>query len=175
MELAQSLALIREVRDFPKPGINFFDITPLLASPEGFATIVDTFKDLDPGAEIFVGIEARGFILASALAGAVKKGFVPIRKAGKLPFATISQRYSLEYGEDCLEIHTDALKAGDKTLIIDDVLATGGTIAAAIALVRATGADVENVAVLIELTALGGREYLQKIYPEINLFAVLQV
>ena len=175
MELAQSLALIREVRDFPKPGINFFDITPLLASPEGFATIVDTFKDLDPGAKIFVGIEARGFILASALAGAVKKGFVPIRKAGKLPFATISQRYSLEYGEDCLEIHTDALKAGDKTLIIDDVLATGGTIAAAIALVRATGADVENVAVLIELTALGGREYLQKIYPEINLFTVLQV
>ena len=162
---AETLArLVRDVPDFPQPGIVFKDITPLLADPEGFTTIVTALADAgrDPHGRVVVdtvvGMEARGFILAAPVALALGVGFVPVRKIGKLPGETHAVSYSLEYGEAELEIHRDGVAPGDRVLVVDDVLATGGTARATAELVGACGASVAAMAFLIELSFLPGRE-----------------
>jgi adenine phosphoribosyltransferase len=156
------LRLIRTIPDVPKPGIMFRDITPLLASPEGFAAttreIVAVSEAMRPTKVI--GVEARGFILAAPVALQLGAGFVPVRKAGKLPWQVVGESYSLEYGTDRLEMHRDAVGPQDKVLIVDDVLATGGTAAATIRLVESCGATVAGLVFLIELEALNGRAAL---------------
>jgi adenine phosphoribosyltransferase len=153
---------VRDVPGFPRPGIVFRDITPLLADPAAFRTAVDAIVD-DVGArrvDKVLGVEARGFILAAPVAYRLGAGFVPVRKAGKLPRPVEAEEYALEYGTDHLEIHDDALAPGEQVLVVDDVLATGGTAAAAVALVERLGAEVAGVAFVIELDALGGRQRL---------------
>ena len=151
--------LIREVPDFPKPGILFKDITTLLKDADGFRAAVDAVTDpyRDPRPDVVVGIESRGFILGAAVADRLGVGFVPVRKPGKLPWRTTQATYDLEYGSDTLEIHEDALVAGQQVLIIDDLLATGGTAQASVALVKRSGARVAGLSFLVELTALEGR------------------
>ena len=154
--------LIADVPDFPKPGIVFKDITTLLEDPKGLALVVDAFKQRyqDQGITHFAGIKSRGFIFASALAHAMGLGMVLIRKPGKLPRATHSASYALEYGEDTVQIHQDAVGEGDKVVIVDDLIATGGTARAAADLVLRCGAEVHEIAAVIELTFLPGREKL---------------
>src|ERR1022692_5341189 len=154
--------LIREVPDFPKPGILFYDITTLLKDSGGFAGVIDGLKSHYSGArvDLVLGIEARGFIFAPALAYALHGGFVPIRKPGKLPAATVSASYDLEYGKDSLEMHKDAVQPGSRVLIVDDLLATGGTAAAAARLVREAGGTVGGLGFVVELTFLNGRRSL---------------
>ncbi|HET7854491.1 MAG TPA: adenine phosphoribosyltransferase [Candidatus Methylomirabilis sp.] len=161
---------IRDIPDFPKPGVVFKDITPLLADGQAFRAALDLLGDRyrDKGIEIVVGVEARGFIIGSALAYKLGVGHVLIRKAGKLPFRTHQAVYQLEYGTDKLEIHKDAFEAGTRVLIADDVLATGGTVAAAVDLVNKVGGDIVEIAVLLELTFLKGREKLVN-YPVFSL------
>ncbi len=153
---------VRNVPDFPQPGIQFKDITPALANPELFAGAIDLLTaNVVPGAvDTVVGIDARGFILAAAAALKLKAGFVPIRKKGKLPYKTFEQSYDLEYGSNTVAIHVDALKPGNRVLLVDDLLATGGTAAAAAALVRKVGAEIVEITFLIELGFLKGREKL---------------
>jgi adenine phosphoribosyltransferase len=153
---------IRHVPDFPKPGILFYDVTTLLRDPEGFKLAIDAMSSPYTGADIslVVGIESRGFILGSAVADRIGAGFVPVRKVGKLPATTIRASYALEYGTDSLEMHSDAIESGQKVLIVDDLLATGGTARATVDLVRQLGGDVHGVSVLIELVALNGRAQL---------------
>lgn len=155
-------ACIRDIPDFPKPGILFKDITPLLADPAAFKECIDRFADAyaDAGITKVMGAEARGFIFAGALAYVLGAGFVPARKPGKLPWNTTKAEYALEYGTDSLEIHEDAIGPEDTVLIIDDVLATGGTAHAKAELVRSKGATVAGFAFLLELDALKGREKL---------------
>jgi adenine phosphoribosyltransferase len=155
-------ALIRDIRDFPEPGIVFKDITPVLADPATFATLVEALAApfRDSGVTKVAGIEARGFTLATPVAGLLRAGFIPVRKPGKLPYETVREDYSLEYGTDSLEIHTDAAQPGEKVLLVDDVIATGGTAAAAIRLLRKIGADVVGFAVFIELSFLDGAQML---------------
>ena len=155
-------AKIRNVPDFPKPGILFYDITTLLGDPAGLRATIDALTEPYAGAGIerVVGIESRGFILASAVADRLGAGFVPIRKPGKLPAATIGESYALEYGTDSLEIHGDALARGQRVLLVDDVLATGGTARAAATLVERLGGQIHALTFLIELTFLGGRAKL---------------
>ncbi len=173
MHIDDALSLIREIPDYPKPGIRFLDITPLLSNSEAFSAVTKSFSSYAEAGTLVAGVEARGFILASALAHQLNSGFIPIRKAGKLPYATLSESYGLEYGTDTLEIHVDALGAGDKVLIVDDVLATGGTIAAAIELVRRCGGEVVGVLALLEIGALTGREFLENKYPEITISTLI--
>jgi adenine phosphoribosyltransferase len=151
--------LIRDVPDFPRKGVVFKDITPLLADADGFAAAIDAMAAPWRGIALdaVFAVEARGFILGAALARALGLGFVPVRKAGKLPARAHAQAYDLEYGSDCLEVHADAVPAGARVLLVDDVLATGGTLAAALALARLQGADVVGAAVLVELAFLEGR------------------
>ncbi len=153
---------IRDVPDFPKPGILFKDITPLLQSPEGLKEVVSGLAHaVDPSSyELVVGIESRGFIFGTALAHHVGKGFVPIRKPGKLPWKTASESYQLEYGSDRIEIHLDAVKPGQSVLLIDDLLATGGTMEAALRLVRRLGGKPVACSFVIELGFLNGRSKL---------------
>ena len=152
--------LIRDIPDFPKPGVTFRDITPLLADADGFATCIDALAEPWRGVALdaVLGIESRGFILGAALARVLGTGFVPLRKPGKLPGPTVSQAYALEYGEDRLEMHVDAVAPGARVLIVDDVLATGGTLAAALELARRQGARVVGASLLLEVPGLGGRE-----------------
>ena len=154
---------IRSIPDFPKPGVDFKDITPLLADAELFGEVVDTIAGAFEDAEIekVCGIEARGFILAAPVAHRLGAGFVPIRKHGKLPFTSVAASYVLEYSEAILEIHSDALAPGERILVVDDVLATGGTARASIDLVERLGAKVQGFACLIELEFLGGRAALE--------------
>ncbi|MEW2517477.1 adenine phosphoribosyltransferase [Actinacidiphila alni] len=156
------LGRIRDVPDYPQPGVVFKDITPLLADPAAFGALVDALAALADrhGATKVVGLEARGFILAAPAAARAGIGFVPVRKAGKLPGKTLAQSYELEYGTAEIEVQTDAFAAGDRVLVIDDVLATGGTAEASLELIRRAGATVAGVAVLLELGFLGGRERL---------------
>lgn len=153
---------IRHVPDFPKPGILFYDITTLMKEAAGFRAAVDAMAAPYQGTQVdlVVGIESRGFIFGAAVADRVNAGFAPVRKLGKLPHTTRKASYQLEYGTDSLEIHEDAITPGQKVLIVDDLLATGGTAAATVGLVRALGADVVGVQFLIELVALGGRAKL---------------
>jgi len=153
---------IRHVPDFPKPGILFYDITTLLADPAGFRETIDALATpyLGQGIDRVVGIESRGFILAAAVADRLGAGFVPIRKPGKLPSTTIGESYALEYGTDALEIHDDAIGPGHRVLVLDDVLATGGTARAAVNLVQRLGSTLHAAAFLIELDFLKGRDKL---------------
>lgn len=153
--------LLRDVPDFPKPGILFKDISPLLASPEGLRESIKQLAKLDFGkVDKVAGIESRGFLFGTPLAIELGVGFVPIRKPGKLPWNTRSIEYDLEYGTDTIEIHEDAVPTGERVLIVDDLLATGGTMAASCALVEAIGAEVAGCAFLVELGFLQGREKL---------------
>ncbi len=153
---------IRDVPDFPKPGILFKDITPLLQSAAGLkSTIEGLAARVDPASyDVVAGIESRGFIFGTALAYAVGKGFVPIRKPGKLPWRTAAESYELEYGKDTLEIHVDGCAAGHRVLLVDDLLATGGTMGAAAKLVRRIGGEPVAALFVIELAFLGGRKRL---------------
>ena len=157
---------IRNVPDFPKPGIQFKDITPVLADPRLFAGTIDLLTDgFKPGSvDAVVGIDARGFIFAAAAAVKLRAGFVPVRKKGKLPYKTHEQDYALEYGSATIAMHVDALKPGARVLLIDDLLATGGTAAAAVAVIKKLGAQIVEVTFLIELKFLNGRDKL-KGYP----------
>ena len=164
--------LIREVPDYPKPGILFYDLTTLLKDKRGFHTLIDRLCEhhKDHTIDIVAGIEARGFIFAPALAYRLGAGFVPVRKPKKLPAKTKSVTYALEYGTDTLEIHEDAVKPGDRVLICDDLLATGGTAAATAKLVEVLGGKVEGAAFAVELTFLNGRKKLQGL----DVFALIQ-
>jgi adenine phosphoribosyltransferase len=155
-------SLIREVPDFPKPGINFYDITTLLKNPEGLAAVLNALRDRYAGRGIqkVIGIEARGFIFAPAVAYAIGAGFVPVRKPKKLPAAVRSVEYELEYGSDKLEVHEDAISPGERVLIVDDVLATGGTAASVCQLVEGLGGEVAGLGFVIEIKLLKGREKL---------------
>ncbi|MCC7125401.1 MAG: adenine phosphoribosyltransferase [Acidobacteria bacterium] len=165
-------AKIRHVPDFPKPGILFYDITTLLSDARGFRDTVDALASPYMGEDIdvVVGIESRGFILGAAVAATLGCGFVPIRKPGKLPAKTVKATYALEYGTDSLEIHDDAVRKGERVLLVDDVLATGGTAEAAVSLVKGLGADLRAAAFLIELNFLNGRSRL----PNDAVYSVLQ-
>ncbi len=154
-------ARIRDISDYPQPGVLFKDITPLLADGEAFLALVAALAAGNEGVDKVVGIEARGFILAAPVACALRAGFVPVRKAGKLPAQTYAESYELEYGTATVEVHVDAFAPGDRVLIIDDVLATGGTARAAAELVTRSGATVQEIAVLLELGFLAGREKLR--------------
>jgi adenine phosphoribosyltransferase len=155
-------ALIREVPDFPKPGILFYDITTLLKNARAFRAVLDELAARYRGNKIdkIVGIESRGFILGGPLADRLKSGFVPVRKPGKLPADSFEVKYNLEYGSNSLAIHRDAVGMGDRVLVVDDLLATGGTAAATVHLLRQLGADIVGLAFLVELTSLKGREKL---------------
>jgi len=154
---------IRTIPHFPKQGIMFRDITTLLKDAQGFRKVIDEFVQRYTGVpiDVIVGLEARGFILGGAIAHQLGKGFVPIRKAGKLPHKTISHEYSLEYGKDKIEVHEDAIKKGDRVLIIDDLIATGGTCLAAAALVEKLGGKIVETAFVIDLPEVGGRKKLE--------------
>lgn len=160
---AEIAAAIRNVPDFPKPGIQFKDITPVLADARLFAGAIDLLTErFKPGSvDAVVGIDARGFIFAAAAAVKLNAGFIPVRKKGKLPYQTIEQDYALEYGSATVAIHTDALKPGSRVLLVDDLLATGGTAAAAAALVKKLGGQILEAGFLIELKFLNGREKLK--------------
>ncbi len=153
---------IRSVPDFPKPGICFYDITTLLRNPAGFRLALDEMEEYisSKKPDAIVAIESRGFIFGAALADRLNLGMVTIRKPGKLPSATISQEYSLEYGTDSIEIHTDALKTGDKVVVVDDLIATGGTLKATCNLVEKLGTEIVGVSVVIDLNFLPWREKL---------------
>ncbi|MFD2169351.1 adenine phosphoribosyltransferase [Tumebacillus lipolyticus] len=154
---------IRVIPDFPSPGIRFKDITTLLKDGEAFRAAIEQFKDFaaQRDADVIAGPESRGFLLAAPMAYGLSKGFVPIRKPGKLPHETLSVDYALEYGKDSLEIHKDAVQPGQRVILADDLLATGGTIKAAIKLIEQLGAEVVGICFLVELTYLNGREKLE--------------
>jgi len=162
MKLDMIKAAVRDIPDFPEKGIIFKDITPVLKSPELFRAAVDLmcapYRESPP--DLVVGIDARGFIFASAMAYRLGTGFIPIRKKGKLPHVTVSADYALEYGTATVEVHEDAAGPGDRVVVVDDLLATGGTLAAAVGLLHGLGAKVEGVSVLIELAFLKGRSKL---------------
>lgn len=156
------LSLIRTIPDYPKPGIQFRDITPLLQDKQGFASILDALSAHCSKAAVdkVVAVEARGFIIGAALAARLGAGFVPVRKPGKLPAQTIKQSYSLEYGTDTLELHVDAILANERILLVDDLIATGGTALAAVGLIRQLGGVVTQAAFIIDLPDLGGMQHL---------------
>jgi adenine phosphoribosyltransferase len=163
--------LIRSVPDFPKPGILFYDITTLLKDKTGFAQLIDAFAQyyIDKHVDLVLGIEARGFIFGPALAYRLNAGFVPVRKPGKLPAETITIKYDLEYGSDSLQIHKDAIAPGQRVIVVDDLLATGGTMLATSQLVKQLGAEIVGVAVAVELDFLKGRDK----FPGIDVFSLM--
>ena len=163
---------IRSVPDFPKPGILFYDITTLIGSPSGFAATIDALAApyMGQGIDAVVGIESRGFILGAPVAERLGAGFIPMRKPGKLPSRTVRAEFALEYGTDALEVHEDAIRPGQRVLIVDDVLATGGTAQAAVSLVKQIGGKLHGLAFLIELPFLNGKAKL----PGEQIFSVLQ-
>jgi len=165
--------LIRDISDFPKVGITFKDITPLLADAQNFSDVIELFSTKVATAEFIVGIEARGFVFAAALAKSTKRGFIPIRKSGKLPGDTESQNYQLEYGLATMEIHKGLYPTGSSVLIVDDVLATGGTAIAAIELCEKIGLKVQSLAFLLEIPGLGGRSQINKKYPNLQIHVLL--
>ncbi len=172
MEADDLKDLIVEVPDFPKPGISFKDITPILQDPRAFKFVVESLADAFRGddVDLVLGIESRGFLFGAPLAFVLGKGFIPVRKPGKLPRERISASYALEYGVDALEVHRDAVQGGQRVILVDDVLATGGTIAACVQLVKKLGGEVVGVGFLMELTFLAGREKL----PGLHVSSVVQ-
>jgi adenine phosphoribosyltransferase len=165
--------LIRIIPDFPKPGIVFKDITPLLANADAFRRVSDQIAENAKEVDYIAGIEARGFILGSAVAAICNKGLIPIRKSGKLPGKTFSTSYELEYGKATLEIHADLIPAGSRVLVVDDVLATGGTAVAALDLIKMAGLSPIQISFLLEIAALGGRSRIAQSYPQLNIQTVL--
>ena len=163
---------IRHVPDFPKPGILFYDITTLLQKPDGLKATIDRLSEpyAGQGIDAVIGIESRGFILGAPVAERIGAGFIPIRKPGKLPAKSFRESYALEYGTDALEIHEDAIQKAQRVLIVDDVLATGGTAAAAVGLVKQLGGELHGLAFLIELLFLSGKARL----PGERVYSVLQ-
>lgn len=164
-------AHVRDVPDYPKPGVLFKDITPLLGDADAFGSVVEAMAATFGPVDKVVGIEARGFILAAPVAYEIRAGFVPVRKQGKLPSATFAEEYELEYGTATLEVHQDAFAPGERVLIVDDVLATGGTARATASLIHQAGAQVVGVAVLMELSFLKGREAI----PDLEVRSLLVV
>jgi len=167
-------AYIRTIADYPKAGIQFRDITTLLQDATAFNAAIDALAlhYADVALDKVVGIEARGFIIGAAVASKLQLGFVPVRKPGKLPAVTISQRYTLEYGEDALQLHADAITAGERVLLVDDLIATGGTALAALALIRQLGGVVAHAGFVIDLPDLGGLQHLQA--SAVQAFALCQ-
>jgi len=163
--------LIRSVPDFPKPGILFYDITTVLKDKAGFAQLIDAFAAyyIDKDIDLVLGIEARGFIFGPALAYRLNAGFVPVRKPGKLPAETLTVRYDLEYGSDSLQIHKDAIQPGQRVIIVDDLLATGGTMLATTNLVKQLGGEIVGITVAVELDFLKGREK----FPDMDVFSLI--
>ena len=174
MDLTEALSFIRDIPDFPSSGILFRDITPLLANASAFSLITDELSKSSQPFTHVVGVEARGFILGSAIAAKTETGFVPVRKAGKLPHATISRSYGLEYGTDVIEAHIDALTSNDQVLVVDDVLATGGTLLATLELIEELGAQIAEVVVLFEIAGLGGREKILDKFPKVHIRTVVE-
>lgn len=174
MELSQALSLIREIPDFPQPGILFKDITPLLANGQALKSITEALADSASPYNCVAGIEARGFIVGSAIALQRNVGFVPLRKAGKLPHTTIAKSYGLEYGTDVIEAHIDAVGPDDQVLIVDDVLATGGTLIAAIEIITELGASISEVVALVEIEGLGGRQKIAERFPQITVRSLVK-
>jgi len=166
-------SLIRDVPDFPTPGILFKDITPMLRDAKAFGTAVQAFAECSTTYDLVAGVEARGFIFAAAVAQLTGKGFVPIRKSGKLPAKAHSESYALEYGANTIQIHEDAIQTGERVLLIDDVLATGGTLGAAAKLIERCGGTVDSVAVLMEISGLGGRQNFADIFPALDIHILL--
>jgi adenine phosphoribosyltransferase len=164
-------AHVRDVPDYPQPGVLFKDITPLLGDADAFGAVIEALAASFGPVDKVVGIEARGFILAAPVAYEIRAGFVPVRKQGKLPSAAYAQEYDLEYGSAVLEVHQDAFGPGDRVLIVDDVLATGGTARATASLVARTGAEVAGIAVLMELSFLKGRKNI----PDVEVRSLLVV
>ena len=162
--------LVRTIPDYPKPGIMFRDITTLIENPDGFREAIERTASFHRGMGIshVAGIEARGFIFGAAVAISLGVGFVPIRKRGKLPGETIGQNYALEYGVDTIEMHADAVGSGDKVLLVDDLIATGGTAIAAVSLLRRTGAEVGNASFVIDLPELGGADKLRELAVDVH-------
>ena len=164
-------AHVRDIPDYPQPGVLFKDITPLLGDDAAFGDVIEAMAALFGPVDKVVGIEARGFILAAPVAYEIRAGFVPVRKQGKLPSAAFAEEYQLEYGTATLEVHQDAFEPGERVLIVDDVLATGGTARATASLIRRAGAQVVGVAVLMELSFLKGREAI----PDLEVRSLLAV
>jgi len=177
MRVSEALALIRPVPDFPIPGILFQDIAPLISNPRAFDLVTKEFAQTETPFNLVAGVESRGFILASAIAIDSAVGFVPIRKAGKLPGAVIKREYGLEYGSDSLEMQVAAFSEvkDPRVLLIDDVLATGGTLIAALELIAELAGEVCEVAVLLEICALGGRERMLAAFPNLKIRALVQI
>ena len=165
--------LIRVIPDFPKPGIIFKDITPLLANAHAFRDVCDQITEYANEVEYIAGVEARGFIFAAAVAAISNKGLIPIRKSGKLPGKTYSNSYDLEYGKATLEIHSDLIPAGGRVLLVDDVLATGGTAVAALDLIKMAGLSPITIAFLLEIPTLGGRSRIAKSHPGLKIQTIL--
>ncbi len=177
MKIADALALIRPIPDFPIPGVLFQDIAPLIANPKAYELVTKEFAQTETPFNLVAGVESRGFILASAIAIDSAVGFVPIRKAGKLPGAVIKREYGLEYGSDSLEMQVDALThvKNPRVLLIDDVLATGGTLIAALELIADLSGEICEIAVLLEITALGGRERILAAFPDLKIRALVKI
>jgi adenine phosphoribosyltransferase len=165
----EALSLIRLIPDFPKAGILFQDITPVLADGQALHSVVDELTRRATDIDVVAGVEARGFILGAAIAHQLHVGFIPIRKSGKLPFDSISKTYGLEYGESTLEMHQDCLKAGARVFLIDDILATGGTLIASIQLIEELGGIVTDIGLLTEIPGLNGYELIAEQYPSIRM------
>ena len=174
-ELERAQALIQDVPDYPSPGILFRDLTPMIADGRALKAVVDALAALAPEATHFAGLEARGFIFASAIAARTERGCILLRKPNKLPREKFSVSYQLEYGSDAIEIHKDALQATDKVLIVDDVLATGGTLSAAIELLSMTPAKCLGSAVVAEISFLAGRERVRRAFPAHRIDALFQL
>jgi adenine phosphoribosyltransferase len=173
VNVEQALALIRTIPDYPKPGIIFKDITPMLANGEALHIVTESLAAFASPTCAIAGIEARGFIFGSTIATYLHRGFIPIRKSGKLPFTTHSRNYALEYGESTLEIHIDAIALGQDVLLVDDVLATGGTMCAAIELIGACGGVVRDIATILEIPSLGGRARISALHPGIAIHTLI--
>jgi adenine phosphoribosyltransferase len=173
--LAHARALIRQIPDYPIPGISFQDLTPLLAHGPAFQSVISEFMPLAQGCDVVVGVEARGFIFAAAIAYATGLGFVPIRKKGKLPFDTHEESYGLEYGSDVIAIHQDAIDIGSRVLLIDDVLATGGTICAGIRLISRSGGTVSAIGSVLEISSLEPRKRISSEFPEVPVHSIFTV
>lgn len=172
-ELARALSLIRLIPDYPAPGVLFQDITPLLSDGRALAAVIDAMADQVGEIDVVAGVEARGFILGAPLALKLGVGFVPIRKKGKLPHTTLSKQYGLEYGSDEIEIHVDSFTQGARVLLVDDVLATGGTLRAAIELVEEAGAKVTEISLLSEISILDGRTLITDNYPAVAIHTLI--
>ena len=173
--LIRARTLIREIQDFPTAGVRFQDLTPLLADGASFHSVVAEFVPMARGCKAVAGIEARGFIFAAALAHHLNVGFIPIRKKGKLPFDTYEESYGLEYGSDVLQIHQDAIEPGASVLLIDDVLATGGTACAAVGLIEHAGGTVIGFGTVIDITSLAGRQRFSNAFPDVAIRSIFSI